>query len=90
MDISTAKEEANRNAEKASKTARQVPVYLAAFALLAAISFNLSAPLGVHTWLGIGYILTSFIGLLVSSLLLWHDVDAHNCMWLICIKAVRS
>lgn len=82
MDTSTAKDEpnleTNRTKERARKVSKRVPVYLTAFALITSVCFSLSSPFGIENKIGIAYILTSFIGLVASSLLLWHDIDAHN------------
>ncbi|WP_164122321.1 vitamin K epoxide reductase family protein [Sphingobacterium sp. xlx-130] len=82
MDTSAAKDEpnleTNRTKERARKVSKRVPVYLTILALITSVGFSLSSPFGIENGIGIGYILTSFIGLLASSLLLWHDIDAHN------------
>ncbi|MFD2553548.1 vitamin K epoxide reductase family protein [Sphingobacterium tabacisoli] len=82
MDTSTAKDEPNlelnQKKENSLKTSKRVPIYLAAFALITSIGFSLSSSFGIQNGIGIGYILSSFIGLVASCLLLWHDVDAHN------------
>lgn len=82
MDTSTAKDEpnleTNRKKERDRKISKRVPFYLATFALVTSIGFSLSSPFGIHNGIGIGYIFSSFIGLVVSCLLLWYDIDAHN------------
>lgn len=82
LDTSTARDEANiienRKDQRTSLLAQQIPLYLAFTVLLTAIIYILLQPIGVLSWFGIGYIATSFIGLGIASLLLWHEIDAHN------------
>lgn len=82
LDTSTVRDEpnleVNKKTESTDKIANLIPVYLTAFALISSIAFSLSSPFGLPNGIGIVYLFTSFIGLSVSCLLLWHDIDAHN------------
>lgn len=58
--------------------ARNIPIYLSLITLLLSLGYTvLNYQTGI-SWVNIILTMTSFIGLAVSSLLLWHEIDAHN------------
>lgn len=82
VETSSAKDEpnveTNRAKENARKISKRIPIYLTAFALVISVGFSSFPPFGIQSGISIGYILSSLIGLVVSCLLLWHEIDAHN------------
>ncbi|MBL1408207.1 vitamin K epoxide reductase family protein [Sphingobacterium faecale] len=82
LDTSTTKEETNflenRKKERTEQLVKRTPLYLLIITLLLALGNILIQPIGASSWYSITFILTSFVGLLTSSLLIWHEIDAHN------------
>ena len=82
LDPSNPKHEANLTENKRKQRnnilTKRIPVYLAIVAIMFSVGYILSQPLGMQTWCGLGFILSSFLGLAVSSILIWNEIDAHN------------
>jgi len=82
LDASAPKHEANlaenRKKQRSNILAKRIPVYLASAAILLSAGYILSQPIGMQSWYGLGFILSSFLGLAISSLLIWNEIDAHN------------
>ncbi|WP_212002629.1 vitamin K epoxide reductase family protein [Chitinophaga sp. HK235] len=82
LDTSAARHEAgfaeNRKRQQRDYLVKRIPVWLALAAILFSAGYMLTHPAGTPTWCGIGFLLTSFFGLAVSSLLIWNEIDAHN------------
>lgn len=58
--------------------ARGIPIYLSIIILLSSLVYaTLNFQEGI-TWVNIIFTISSFMGIVVSSLLLWHEIDAHN------------
>lgn len=69
---------ANRKKQRDRMLLKRVPLCLALAAILFAAGHLFSLPVGMYTWIGTGFLLFSFLGLAVSSLLIWNEIDAHN------------
>ncbi len=82
LDTSAARDETgfveNKKRQQRDYLVKRIPVWLALSALLFSAGCILTHPAGAGTWCGIGFLLTSFFGLVVSSLLIWNEIDAHN------------
>jgi len=64
--------------QRNKKIVRNIPIYLA-FAMFFCALANIIINYQVNvSWVSIIFTSTSFIGLLISILLLWHDIDAYN------------
>ncbi|UQA77527.1 thioredoxin domain-containing protein [Sphingobacterium siyangense] len=82
MDDSNKKDESKLAAhlieQRNQIIARNTPIYLSLITLVLSLGYTfLHYQTGI-SWVNIILTMTSFIGLAVSSLLLWHEIDAHN------------
>ncbi|QJB34872.1 thioredoxin domain-containing protein [Chitinophaga oryzae] len=68
----------NRKKQRDSMLAGRVSVYLVLAAVLFAAGHILTHTAGLPAWCGLGFLLSSFLGLLISSLLIWNEIDTHN------------
>ena len=76
------KDEVNLNTnlvnQRNQKIVRNIPIYLA-FAVFVSALANIIINYQVNvSWVNVVFMITSFVGLLISTLLLWHDIDAYN------------
>ncbi|MCW3467002.1 vitamin K epoxide reductase family protein [Chitinophaga nivalis] len=82
LDTTAPRDEAhfveNSKKQRNHMLTKRVPVFLVLAAILLAGGYILSQPVGMQTWYGLGYLLSAFLGLVVSSLLIWNEIDAHN------------
>ena len=58
--------------------ARDIPIYLSIIILLSSLWYATDNFQEGITWVNIIFTISSFMGIVVSSLLLWHEIDAHN------------
>lgn len=68
---------ANRRQERYHSVLRQLPVYLFTLIWAFAFTFQRNTPTE-ELWLSMSFLLNSGIGLLLSTLLITHDINAHN------------
>lgn len=82
LDISAAKDEINLLENKRKQLRglllKTTPILLLVAFFLTAIGYMLTGSQNILSLYGIAFVLSSFFGLMVSSLLLWHEIDAHN------------
>lgn len=82
LDSSTVKDEPdfieNNKKQKINSINKGLPFYLISTAILLSIWNIISKPSLFEYWYTIGYIITSSIGLGISFLLLWYDIDSKN------------
>ncbi|MFZ4260633.1 vitamin K epoxide reductase family protein [Sphingobacterium sp. HJSM2_6] len=76
------KDEVNLNTnlvnQRNKKIVKNIPIYLAFTVFVSALS-NIIINYQVNvSWVNIVFTTTSFVGLLISTLLLWHDLDVYN------------
>ncbi|MCS3554284.1 MULTISPECIES: vitamin K epoxide reductase family protein [unclassified Sphingobacterium] len=82
LDDATKKDEkdyaVNRKDERIQSVIKNIPIYLILFTILISSINILSKDTSITSWIGLSFLLSSFIGLTISTILLWHEVDAHN------------
>jgi uncharacterized membrane protein/thiol-disulfide isomerase/thioredoxin len=82
IDASNKKDEVNyiqnSQQQRNHKLLQYTPVYLAICSTLIAGIYILTNYNATYSWLSLSFLLTSFLGLGVSSLLVWHELDAHS------------
>lgn len=67
----------NKKKERVAKSIKRIPACLMICALFFTAFKLYSSPSSLN-WISIVFLCTSFTGLAISSLLLWHEIDAHN------------
>lgn len=81
LDDSNKKDEenfaANRKKELATTIYSNIPILLAISIILSFVNYQYLNP-NQHSLISSLFFITTFIGLILSLLLVWHDVDAHN------------
>ncbi|WP_293944773.1 MULTISPECIES: vitamin K epoxide reductase family protein [unclassified Sphingobacterium] len=81
-DASNKKNEVNYTQNKQQqcrqKLLQYMPIFLVICSALIAGIYIQTNYYGAYSWLGLSLLLTSFLGLGISTLLVWHEVDAHN------------
>ncbi|NSL88809.1 thioredoxin domain-containing protein [Chitinophaga sp. Mgbs1] len=82
LDTDAAKHEknyaANRKIQRNNLLAGRVPLLLAFAAIIFAAVRIYTHAAGILSWCSAGFLLSSFLGLVISSLLIWNEIDAHN------------
>lgn len=81
-DDSSKKDEAdyaqNKNKENHQSFVRNIPMFIILSAIIITTIYHFSISFSPYKWNSLGFLTTSFIGLVITALLLWHDVDKHN------------
>ncbi|WP_270087397.1 vitamin K epoxide reductase family protein [Sphingobacterium sp. SYP-B4668] len=81
LDTQQKKEELNyrqnQSKERSQNIIAQIPIYAFILVLLSSLGFMLLRADSLH-WITPFFLISSTIGLLISLLLVWHEVDAHN------------
>lgn len=82
VDDSNKKDELNLSKhlvqQRNQTIANNIPVYLSIITLLVTFSNEILNFQEGISWVNILFTISSFIGIVVSCLLLWHEIDAHN------------
>lgn len=82
LDPSAPKDEENylenKKRERNKVIIQRTPLLLMCLAFFIAISPVFSQPLNADSWYKLGFAITSLAGLGITSLLIWHEIDAHN------------
>ena len=66
----------NKNKKRREYFVKNIPIYLILATLLITATYLFLAE--SFTWVSLGFLFNSFIGLSIAIVLLWHEVDAHN------------
>lgn len=81
LDFENKKDEANynqnKNIERSQNVIANIPMYALTVVLLASFGLMILGP-NVFNWFSLFFLITSTLGLFISLLLVWHEVDAHN------------
>ncbi|MEJ2879800.1 vitamin K epoxide reductase family protein [Pedobacter sp. GR22-6] len=82
IDSSNAKDEIdvlkNRKAETHKKISKGILFFIALATIMMSIVAITLQPSSSTSLYGVAFILTSFSGVIVSSMLLWYEIDSHN------------
>lgn len=82
IDASNKKDEVNYTENKKQqcnqKLLEYIPILLAIYSLLIAGAYILTNYHSAYSWLSLSLLLATFLGLGISALLVWHEVDKHN------------
>lgn len=68
----------HRKKERTQSIIKNAPIYLTLLTILMSSIYIFSKGISLNSWISLSFLISSFIGLIISTILLWHEVDAHN------------